>query len=66
MRVVEAASALARKVHLYELLALFQKTVDKYVINAASYLSNSFSMTNWVCEPLETLTLIQTEICDFS
>lgn len=29
VRVVEAASALARKVHLYELLALFQKTVDK-------------------------------------
>ena len=32
VRVVEAASALARKVHLYELLALLQKTVDKLVI----------------------------------
>ncbi|KAJ7351151.1 hypothetical protein OS493_036354 [Desmophyllum pertusum] len=31
VRVVEAASALARKVHLYELLALLQKTVDKIV-----------------------------------
>ena len=29
VRVVESASALARKVHLYELLALLQKTVDK-------------------------------------
>ena len=29
VRVAEAASSLARKVHLYELLALVQKTVDK-------------------------------------
>ncbi|XP_066019327.1 protein virilizer homolog isoform X2 [Pocillopora verrucosa] len=31
VRVVESASALARKVHLYELLALLQKTVDKII-----------------------------------
>ncbi|XP_068721343.1 protein virilizer homolog isoform X6 [Montipora capricornis] len=31
VRVVEAASALAHKVHLYELLALLQKSVDKIV-----------------------------------
>ncbi|CAH3176041.1 unnamed protein product [Porites evermanni] len=36
VRVAEAVSSLARKVHLYELLALVQKTVDKIVETTSS------------------------------